>query len=89
MLMKWKRDAGFIFIFLCIQLFSGCTPAPIKVAEMHSARGDWTNAVRIYRKLTTEYPDDVEYRSRLKQAELKAADFYYQQGVKFIEAGGF
>ncbi len=89
MLMKWRRDAGFIFIFLCTQLFSGCTPAPIKVAEMHSARGDWTNAVRIYRKLATEYPDDVEYRSRLKQAELKAADFYYQQGIKFIEAGDF
>lgn len=48
---------------------------------------EWIRAVIEYRKALQEHPGDVEYRSRLKQTELKAADHYYQQGIRLLENG--
>ncbi len=44
-------------------------------------------AVIEYRKAYAKHPENVEYKSRLKQTELKAADFYYQRGVGLMEQG--
>lgn len=46
-------------------------------------------AVLEYRKAYAANPTDVEYKSRLKQTELKAADFYYQRGMRLLEQGNF
>jgi general secretion pathway protein D len=70
-----------------IVLLAACAPSPIKRAEEYAAQEDWMKAVLEYRKALAERPNDVEFRSRLKQTELKAADFYYQRGVRLMESG--
>ena len=67
-------------------LLSACV-SPIKQAEDYSAQDEWIKAVIEYRKLNAQQPGNVEYKSRLKQTELKAADFYYQRGVTQMEQG--
>jgi len=68
----------------CALLFA-CASSPIKRAEELAAQEEWLKAVLEYRKATANNPGDVEYRSRLKQTELKAADFYYQRGQRLLE----
>ena len=68
-------------------LLAACASSPIKRADDFAAQEEWLKAVLEYRKALAEYPNDVEYRSRLKQTELKAADFYYQRGVRLMEQG--
>lgn len=68
-------------------LLAACGSSPIKRAEDYAAQEEWIKAVLEYRKALSEHPNDVEYRSRLKQTELKAADFYYQRGVRLVEQG--
>jgi general secretion pathway protein D len=67
-------------------LFAACA-SPGRQAEDYAAQGEWMKAVMTYRKVYAEKPTDVEYRSRLKQTELKAADFFYQRGVQLQEQG--
>jgi general secretion pathway protein D len=65
---------------------TGCA-SPLRHAENLAAREEWSQAVNEYRKLYAQHPGDVEYRSRLAQAQLKASDFYYQRGVRLAEQG--
>ncbi|MDX8398866.1 MAG: hypothetical protein R8K20_01300 [Gallionellaceae bacterium] len=46
-------------------------------------------AVLAYRKASIERPSDIEFRSRLKQTELKAADYYYHRGMALFEQHNF
>jgi general secretion pathway protein D len=53
----------------------------------HMTRGDqyakedeWAKAILEYRQAAREEPDDIEVRSRLRQMELKGADYYYHRG---------
>ncbi len=67
-------------------LLAACA-SPVQRAEKFAAQDEWLKAVLEYRKAFADRPRDIEYRSRLRQAELKAADFYYQRGVRQIELG--
>jgi general secretion pathway protein D len=67
-------------------LVSACA-GPIQRAEDYAAQEEWMKAVVEYRKAAAKYPADIEYRSRLRQTELKAADFYYLRGARAGEAG--
>lgn len=67
-------------------LLAACAGS-LKRAEELAAQDEWVRAVAEYRKAYAESPNDIEYKSRLKQAELKAADFYYQRGVRQAEQG--
>lgn len=74
------RNFVLIVIFFII---SGCATTveqTITRAEILAAKGDWIKAVVEYRKALYENPLDIELKSRLKQTELKAADYYYQKG---------
>jgi len=73
-------------VCLLMLLMGGCA-APTKRADEYAAQEEWMKVVLEYRKLHSAKPGDVEYNSRLKQAELKAADFYYQRGIRFLEQG--
>lgn len=59
--------------------------SPVQVADNYIAQDEWMKAVLAYRKVSAENPTDVEYKSRLKQTELKAADYYYQRGWSLFE----
>jgi general secretion pathway protein D len=66
-------------------LLLGACAGPVERAENYAAQDEWMKAVLEYRKATVRDPRDVEFRSRLKQTEHKAADFYYQRGMLFVE----
>ncbi len=75
------------FAIAAIALFLGACASPFERAEDLAARGEWTGAVVEYRKAVAKNGGNVEYRSRLKQAELNAAEFYYHQGSRLAEGG--
>jgi general secretion pathway protein D len=79
---RWRLPA-----LLAFALLVACASSPVKQAEEYAAQDEWLKAVLEYRKALADSPGDIEYRSRLKQTELKAADFYYQRGLRFLEQG--
>lgn len=68
-------------------LVAACTSSPIQRADELAAQDEWLKAVLEYRKARAEHPNDVEYLSRLRRTELKAADFYYQRGQRLLDQG--
>ena len=80
---KWARPA--LGVLLAIMLASCATT--LKRADTYAAQDDWLKAVLEYRKAYAKRPTDVEYKSRLQQAELRAADFYYKRGIQMLEQG--
>ena len=75
-----------LLIIAAMMLLVACA-SPIKQAEEYSAQDEWMKAVIEYRKAYANHPENVEYKSRLKQTESKAADFYYQRGAGQLEQG--
>ena len=69
-------------------LLQACT-GTVKQAEHYEVRKEWIKAVLEYRKAHNRDPGNVEFSSRLRQAELKAADFYYQKGFRHFESGNY
>ena len=67
----------------------GACASPVQLADNYIAQDEWMKAVLAYRKASVENPTDVEYKSRLKQTELKAADYYYQRGLTLFEKENF
>ncbi len=67
-------------------LVAGCA-GTVERAEEYAADGEWTKAVIEYRKAHAKRPRNVEYKSRLKQTELQAAEFYYHQGMGRVALG--
>ncbi len=68
---------------LCL-LVASCA-GPIRNAENYEDKQEWINSVIEYRKAYNDNPRNVEYKARLKQAEFKAADYYYHQGMLLLE----
>jgi len=85
---SWRKSRLVrLFVLAVFGLLVACADSPIKRAEELAAQDEWLKAVLEYRKATANNPGDVEFRSRLKQSELKAADFYYQGGQRLLEQG--
>lgn len=66
---------------------TACSAPLARKAETHVADQQWLKAVLEYRKAYEANPRDVELKSRLKQTEYKAADFYYQRGLDELGRG--
>lgn len=77
---KWLTAAALVLLAACASSLS-------QRAEDYAAQDEWMKAVIEYRRALAERPNDVEFRSRLRQTELKAADFYYQRGMRLLEQG--
>lgn len=76
-----------VSLIWAMALLLGACATPIERAEKLASQDDWMKAVLEYRKAYGKTPENIEYKSRLKQTELKAADFYYQRGLKLVEQG--
>ena len=76
-----------ILIYISVLLSSCSSIGVVDDIERLTLKGEWLKAVIEYRKAYAENPDDIELRSRLIQTEFRAADFYYQQGLKMIDLG--
>lgn len=78
-----SRHAATVAV-MCFVL-GACATGPVQVADNYIAQNEWMKAVLAYRKAVADHPSDVEFKSRLKQTELRAADYYYQQGIILLE----
>lgn len=77
-----------IFLLLLLAaMLAACAEAPLNKAETLEAQNQWLKAVMVYRRLNHEHPGDVEIRERLQETELKAANYFYEQGRKLAEQG--
>lgn len=56
----------------------------VQRADDYIAQDEWMKAVLEYRKALAKDRSDIEFRSRLRQTEQKAADFYYQRGLEYL-----
>ena len=79
------RKRNYSWLILVPVFALGACTSPVQIADGHIAQDEWMKAVLSYRKAASENPSDVEYKSRLKQTELKAADHYYQRGWILFE----
>jgi len=76
---RWVLTAG-----LCV-LLSGCAATLVDQANTFSENQEWLNAVLTYRKAEHNDPDNVTIKYKLRNAELNAAEYYYQRGKKLEE----
>jgi general secretion pathway protein D len=74
-------------VVLVTAVLAGCASSVMQRAEDYAGKDEWMKAVLEYRRALAERPNDVELRSRLQQTELRAADFYYQRGMRLMESG--
>ncbi|MFP4610487.1 MAG: secretin N-terminal domain-containing protein [Thiohalophilus sp.] len=88
--MKKIEHHGIGLLLLATLLLAGCATQlerTIDQAEAYASRGEWTQAVIEYRKALNRDPGSIALKSRLQQAEMKAADYYYQKGRELLEQG--
>lgn len=55
--------------------------------QEHVEHNQWLDAVIAFRKAELAFPSSVEYGSRRRQAEFRAAEYYYKQGNEKFLAG--
>lgn len=83
------RVSRHLAVLLAGALLLAACASPVQQADSFIAQDEWMKAVLAYRKAAADEPGNVEYRSRLKQTELKAADFYYQRGLVQLDQDNF
>lgn len=69
---------------LCVALLMAGCAGTVERAENYAAQGEWTKAVIEYRKAHRKYRNNVEFKSRLRQTELRAAEFYFHRGTALL-----
>lgn len=70
---------------ISLAFLSGCGTLSLKKGDKHALNNDWTKAVLEYRAAYKANPGNVEAKSKLQQAELRASEYYYQKGIKLLE----
>lgn len=70
-------------VALTASLLVACA-GTVERADDFIAQDEWMKAVLEYRKALAKNRSDIEFRSRLRQTEQKAADFYYQRGLEYL-----
>jgi general secretion pathway protein D len=85
--MATTNNSRWILVCAAAAVLLGACAGYIDRAEEYQAQDEWMKAVLEYRRAMAKDPGNVEYKSRLKYAELKAADFYYQRGIGLVDQG--
>lgn len=81
------RLVWLIKMLMAAILLSACAATPMEKAENYQSQGEWMKTVLEYRKALQNDPANIQAKLRLKQAELKAADHYYDVGRKKQKTG--
>ena len=71
--------------FVSILFLPGCGTLALHKADKHVLDNEWAKAVLVYRSAYKANPANVELKSKLQQTELRAAEYYYQKGIKLLE----
>jgi general secretion pathway protein D len=81
------RSGGKVLVLAWLLLtLAGCAGHMTRGDE-YARKDEWSKAILEYRQAYADNPDDIEVKSRLKQMELKAADYYYHRGLIALENG--
>lgn len=88
MVVQQKQHFFILLLLAGVMLLQSCANTVTK-AEIYEGRQEWDKVVLEYRKAHNREPANVEFTSRLRQAELKAADYYYQKGFRHFEFGNY
>ncbi len=72
------------FVYLLMLFLLSCSSIKVGDAEKHIIDDNWLDAVLHYRMMFEKNPNDVGVKSKLRQTELKAADYYYKKGMLYL-----
>ncbi len=75
---RWWLAAG-------LALSAGCAALP--KPENHASKSEWLRAVQDYRRQYSDHPADYEIKMKLEEAELNAAEAFYDDGMALEEQG--
>ncbi|MGH7739114.1 MAG: hypothetical protein ACREL1_03100, partial [bacterium] len=82
----WKKRPVLLWAgFLTCLLLAGCVSLP--KSEDYASKADWMKAVQEYRHEYSAHPADFEIKMRLEEAELNAAEAYYDDGMNLEDEG--
>lgn len=81
----WRYAAA---VFVAVVVLSGCNSTYERAGEL-AARSEWSHAIVEYRKALAEHPGNIEYRQRLRRAELEAATYFLDRGAAFAADGRY
>ncbi len=70
---------------LGLALAAGCASLP--KPENYASKSEWMKAVQEYRKQYLEHPTDYEIKMKLEEAELNAAEAFYEDGMALEKQG--
>lgn len=73
---------------MIVAVLSGCSSTYERASEF-AARSEWSQAIVEYRKAVAEHPNNIEYRQRLRRAELDAANHFLDRGMAFVAESKF
>lgn len=79
--LRWR-----VLAYAAAVLLAACA-SPLERGDEHAQRDDWPGALEQYRLEVQRNPRSIEARSRLKRAELRAADQHYQRGQHLLAQG--
>lgn len=82
----WRYAA--VVLFVMVPGLSGCVSTYERAGEL-AARSEWSQAIVEYRKAVVENPNNIEYRQRLRRAELEAANYFLDRGTAFYAEGKY
>ncbi len=84
--------AGRIYLFprwgavmLGLAVVAGCASLP--KPENYASKSEWMKAVQEYRRQYLEHPADYEIKMKLEEAELNAAEAFYEDGMALEKQG--
>jgi len=72
-------------LFLSLLVLGGC--AGIPKPENYASKDQWMKAVKEYRREYSEHPADYTIQMKLEEAELNAAEAFYDDGMSLKEQG--
>lgn len=82
----WRHAA--VVTFVIVAVLSGCSSTYERAGEL-AARSEWSQAIVEYRKAVVENPNNLEYRQRLRRAELDAANYFLDRGTALSAEGKY
>lgn len=81
------RSGGKALLLAALLLMLAGCAGHLTKGDEYAKKEEWSKAILEYRQAYADNPDNIEVKSRLKQMELKAADYYYHLGLIALEKG--
>lgn len=79
-----------VIMLICLLLaMAGCANGSFKEANELAARGEWDEAVLKYSEVNRKEPDNIEYKTKYRQARFEAAFVHFNRGEENLKGGNY